>query len=75
MVDERFQGYGIATFLYRMLLRLAKERGIRGFTAEILASNKAMLRIMEKESRTMEAKLFQGVYALKAPFDDEAPPP
>ncbi|MCG6908298.1 MAG: GNAT family N-acetyltransferase [Desulfobacteraceae bacterium] len=74
VVDERFQGHGIATFLYRMLLRLARERGVRGFTAEILASNKAMLRIMEKESRTMEARLFQGVYALKAPFDDEAPP-
>jgi hypothetical protein len=57
-----------------MLLRLARERGIRGFTAEILASNKAMLRIMEKESHTMEAKLVHGVYALKAPFDDEAPP-
>jgi len=30
VVDEQFQGLGIAGFLYKMLIRLAKERGIKG---------------------------------------------
>jgi GNAT superfamily N-acetyltransferase len=35
VVDEIYQRLGIGSFLYRMLIRLAKKRGIKGFVAEV----------------------------------------
>lgn len=69
VVDEDYQGLGIATTLYRMLIRLAKERGIQGFKADVLASNKAMMKVFEKGGLPFKAKLEQGVYELAVPFD------
>ncbi|MBF0225631.1 MAG: GNAT family N-acetyltransferase [Desulfobacterales bacterium] len=73
VVDEKYQGVGIATFLYTMLIRLAKERGIQGFTADVLASNREMLRVFEKGGIPIKANLEYGVYELSIPFDTEAP--
>jgi ribosomal protein S18 acetylase RimI-like enzyme len=72
IVDEAFQGLGIATTLYRMLIRLARKRGIQGFTADVLASNKAMIKVFEKGGQPFKAKLDQGVYELTVPFDGSA---
>ncbi len=64
VVDEAFQGYGIATYLYQMLGRLARERGAQGMTADVLASNRAMLRVFEKGPFPVKARMEQGAYAL-----------
>ena len=64
VVDEAYQGYGIATYLYQMLARLAKGRGAQGMTADVLASNRAMLKVFEKGDFPVQAKVEQGVYAL-----------
>ena len=69
VVDEKYHGLGIATFLYQMLIRAAKERGIRGFTADVLASNKAMMKVFEKGELPVKAKLQQGVFELTIPFE------
>jgi len=74
VVDEQYQGLGIATYLYTMLVRLAKERGIHGFTADVLASNKAMMKVFEKGGRLLKAKLEYGIYELTIPFDDQPSP-
>ncbi len=71
VVDEAYQGIGIATYLYRMLTRLAKDRGIIGLTADVLASNKGMMKVFEKGSATVNAKLEAGVYHLTIPFQAE----
>jgi len=71
VVDEQHQGMGIATYLYKMLIRLAKERGIQGLTADVLASNKGMMKVFEKGGTTVTAKLDYGVYHLTIPFDAE----
>ncbi|MEJ2169224.1 MAG: GNAT family N-acetyltransferase [Desulfobacterales bacterium] len=71
VVDEKYQGLGIATYLYKMLIRLAKDRGLQGFTADILASNKAMMNVFEKSGAIMKAKLEYGVYHLDIPFSPE----
>ena len=68
VVDEQYQGLGIATYLYKMLLRCAKDRSIHGFTADILASNKAMMNVFEKGGEVIKAKLEYGVYHLEIPF-------
>lgn len=69
VVDEEFQGYGIATYTYKMLMRLAKERGLLGFTADVLPANKPMMRVFEKGGTEVKATLEDGVYRLTIPFN------
>jgi acyl-CoA hydrolase/GNAT superfamily N-acetyltransferase len=69
VVDEDFQGMGIASFLFDMLIRTAKQRGIRGFKADILAANKPMMKVYEKSPVPISAKVIEGVYELTIPFD------
>jgi len=64
VVDETYQGCGIATYLYQMLARLAKERDAQGMTADILASNRAMLKVFEKGDFPVQARVEQGIYEL-----------
>ena len=68
-VDEKYQGIGLAQYLYSMLIRLAKERGLKGFTAEVLQDNKGMIKVFEKGGLPVEALLKEGVYRLRIPFD------
>ena len=69
-VDEKHQGQGIASYLYGLLTRLASDRGLRGFTAEVLQENRDMLKVFEKGGLPMEALLKDGVYKLKMPFNE-----
>jgi len=69
IVDEKYQGSGIATYLFRMLLPIARERGLKGFTADVLASNKGMMRVFEKGGLPFEAKMEQGVFSMTIPFE------
>ena len=69
VVDEQYQRLGIASFMYRMLVRLAKERGIKGFSAEVLFSNNGMMKVFRKGDLPVEAHLESGVYHLEIPFD------
>ena len=73
IVDEKYQGRGMATYLYQMLIRLAKERGLKGFTAEVLPANKEMMKVFEKGGLAIDARLENGLYRLTVPFDAEAP--
>jgi acyl-CoA hydrolase/GNAT superfamily N-acetyltransferase len=68
-VDENYQRLGIATFLYRMLIRAAKERGVRGFVAEVLNSNiGGIMKVFKKADLPIKAHLEGGVYHLEIPF-------
>jgi len=68
VVDEAYQGLGIATYLYNMLIRIAKQRGLIGFTADVLPGNKEMMRVFEKGEAEVKATLEYGVYHLIIPF-------
>ncbi len=72
IVDEKYQGRGIATYLYKMLIRLAKERGLKGFTAEVLHANKEMMKVFENGDLAIDARLENGLYRLTVPFDAES---
>ncbi|MFP4037520.1 MAG: GNAT family N-acetyltransferase [Desulfobacteraceae bacterium] len=72
VVDDAYKGKGIATFVFHYLIKTAKERGIKGFTADVLASNKAMLKVFEKSSYPVKAVVESGVYELTIPFDHES---
>ncbi len=72
IVDEAYQGRGIATFLLQMLIEVAKERGIRGFSADVLATNRSMLKVFEKASFPVQAVLDGGAYRLKIDFTSDS---
>lgn len=48
IVDEEFQGKGVATFLFNYLVKIARDRGIKTFIAYVLPRNEAMLKVFEK---------------------------
>ncbi len=56
-----------------MLIRLAKERGLTGFTAEVLHSNKGMMKVFKKGDLPINARLQNGVYRLTISFDVQPP--
>ncbi|MCB9476949.1 MAG: GNAT family N-acetyltransferase [Deltaproteobacteria bacterium] len=70
VVEEAYQGKGIATHLYETLVRIARERGIVGFTADVVATNKAMMGVFEKSRYPVKARLEQGIYHLTISFQD-----
>ena len=73
IVDEDYQGKGIATFLFNLLMQLARQRGIKGFNADVLTANKAMMKVYEKSPYPMKATVSEGAYELTIPFPDETP--
>lgn len=48
IVDENFQGKGIASFLFNYLIKIAQTRGIKKLRAYILPQNEAMLAVFKK---------------------------
>jgi acyl-CoA hydrolase/GNAT superfamily N-acetyltransferase len=62
IVDEKYQRIGIATYLYQMLIGLAKKEGLRGFTADVLSSNIEMMRVFSKGGLKTSANLQNGLY-------------
>lgn len=71
VVDEKYHGLGIATYLYEMLIRLAKERGLKGFTAEVLQANTGMMRVFEKGRLPINAHVRNGLSQLTIPFEEK----
>jgi GNAT superfamily N-acetyltransferase len=74
VVDEEYQGLGIATYLYNMLIRIAREQEVLGFTADVLASNKSMMKVFEKAGLPFKARMESGVYELTIPFEGQPSP-
>ncbi len=70
VVDENYQRLGIASFLLNTLIRAAREQGIEGFTADVLADNKAMIKVFEKAPFPIRAVMESGIYNLTIPFKD-----
>ncbi len=68
VVDEAYQGCGIATYLYQRLIELGKERGIRAFHADVLFANIGMMKVFRKGPLKVTAELEEGVYHLSIPL-------
>jgi RimJ/RimL family protein N-acetyltransferase len=48
LVDDAFQGLGIASVITKHLVAIARESGIARFEAEVLPSNQAMLKVFAR---------------------------
>jgi acyl-CoA hydrolase/ribosomal protein S18 acetylase RimI-like enzyme len=68
---QDWQERGIGTFLLRYLIRIAKEKNIEGFTADVLSSNKPMMHVFSRSGHPMTTHLDTGVYELKINFTKE----
>jgi acyl-CoA hydrolase/GNAT superfamily N-acetyltransferase len=75
IVDEKYQRFGIATYLFRLLISLARPLGIQEFTADVLFSNTAMMKVFKNGGLPITAKLDQGEYHLTIPLDIASPRP
>ncbi|TRZ67352.1 MAG: GNAT family N-acetyltransferase [Methanothrix sp.] len=62
------QGKGIGRELLSYLTYLAKRQGLLGFTAEVLADNRSMLRLFNKMGFDTEKRREDGVYELRMGF-------
>jgi RimJ/RimL family protein N-acetyltransferase len=68
VVQDKWQNYGIGTFLIRYLARIAQKDGIRGFTAEIHTTNRTMQAVMHKLNGIVESSLSGNVYSMYSDF-------
>jgi RimJ/RimL family protein N-acetyltransferase len=60
-VHDDFQNRGIGTFMVKLLARLAYEKGIRRFEADVLAENGAMLHVFRKITPHLVSSTVAGV--------------
>ncbi|MDP2853893.1 MAG: GNAT family N-acetyltransferase [Smithellaceae bacterium] len=63
-----WQARGIGTFLLRYLIRIAREKNIAGFTADVLSRNKPMMQVFSKSGYPLTTHLDADVYELKIDF-------
>ena len=56
MVEEDYQGQGLASILIEHLLRIGREQGISRFEADVLHANKKMLRVFERSGLRVVTK-------------------
>ncbi len=68
IVDEEYNNLGIATHMVNLLIKLGKERGIETLTAEILSSNRKMMKVFKKACPNLESDFEQGVYSIIMPI-------
>lgn len=69
VVDEEFQNLGIASYLYKRLIEIGKEKGLKGFTADVLSSNREMMKVFEKFGLEVKSRMEDGVYSLTILFN------
>ncbi len=69
VVLDAYQGKGLGTALFRQLIGLARARGVKGFTADVLSTNGHMLGIFNKSGLRVESKLDSGVYQVRMSLD------
>ncbi len=69
-VHPDWQGRGIGTFMLNTMIEVAEEKQIRGFTAEVLATNRKMMGILYKTGYDIKTKLEDGVYSISFCLQD-----
>jgi len=71
-VADEYQRNSIGTHLLRFLMRVARERGIGGFRAIVLAGNTGMMRVFQKSDCLVHTEYDSGEISLSFRFDEKA---
>jgi acyl-CoA hydrolase/GNAT superfamily N-acetyltransferase len=69
-VRAEWQRKGIGSFLLHYLCEIGKSKGIKGFTAYVLASNRKMLAVFHKVGYVIHSHLEEGIYEIAFQFDE-----
>lgn len=69
IVRDPWQNRGIGTFLLKYLATIARGQGIVGFSAEVLAENKAMLAVLEHTDFRVRARMEGRVRSIEVDFE------
>jgi RimJ/RimL family protein N-acetyltransferase len=64
LIRDDWQGHGLGSTLVHHLIDIARENGVAGFTAEVLAENRAMRHVFHKSGLEIQSQLEGGVYSL-----------
>jgi hypothetical protein len=64
------QHHGLATRLLHELRLIGRERGVREFTAQVLASNEPMMHVLRHSGLRAQVELRGGVYEVVLALDD-----
>ncbi len=73
VVRDEHQGKGLGTLLMRRMTEIAKERGLAGFSADVLTTNAGMLGVFHKSGLHVRAERDGNVYHVTATFDADDP--
>ncbi|MBS3817687.1 MAG: GNAT family N-acetyltransferase [Candidatus Thermoplasmatota archaeon] len=68
MIRDEYQNKGIGTALLEYLTMIAQDRGLYGFTAEVLADNRKMIHVFEKMGYDIDKRREGGEIILKMRF-------
>jgi acyl-CoA hydrolase/GNAT superfamily N-acetyltransferase len=68
MVDPGWQGAGLATILHARMTGYARERRVRGFVAEVLVRNDAMLRVFRRGDHDTTVTTADGIHKVRMVF-------
>ncbi|MHC4519979.1 MAG: GNAT family N-acetyltransferase, partial [Planctomycetota bacterium] len=69
IVRDPWQNRGIGTFLLKYLATIAKSQGIVGFSAEVLAENKAMLAVLQHTDFRVRTRMEGRVRSIELDFE------
>jgi RimJ/RimL family protein N-acetyltransferase len=70
MVDPEWQGAGLAGLLHGRMVEYARAREVRGFVAEVLTSNPAILRVFARSEHETRVTTSGGVHDVRMRFAD-----
>lgn len=74
VVRDDWQGRGVGSLLLKRMSEIARAKGLLGFGADVLATNKPMLMVFYHSGLEVQARLEAGVYRLRALFETGAEP-
>jgi acyl-CoA hydrolase/GNAT superfamily N-acetyltransferase len=69
MVDPAWQGSGLGSVLQDRLVAFGRRKGLRGFTADVLAENAPMLKVFRRSGLRMETELDSGSFEVRLFLD------
>ena len=70
-VRDEYQRQGIGTHILLFLMRAARERGLHGFRANVIAGNMAMMRVFQKSGCILHTEYEGGEISLSFRFDEK----
>lgn len=69
-VHDDYQNHGIGRILLESLREIAQERGVAGFTADVLATNTRMLHLFHQCYSPLRSVIEDGVYKIACRFSE-----